>query len=97
MLVVTVDANFLPEKLGEGLAACRIARNASVIEPGCTRYDFFQNPDDTAKIVLIEEWASQENLDFHHQQAGFKKFIADLPNFLQGPPTVKVFEATLLG
>ena len=34
-------------------------------EEGCIRYDYSQDLEDPAAFVLVENWASQEDLDRH--------------------------------
>ena len=42
-------------------------------EPGSDRFEWYQHPDDPLKVVVMEEWATQEALDEHmahdHTQA----------------------------
>lgn len=95
MVVLTAYAQFVPEKLDSGLAACRTVRTASVKEPGCERYDFFQSPDDPCKVVFVEEWTTMADLETHFEQDAFKTFFLTIADMLVAQPEVRIFEATL--
>jgi quinol monooxygenase YgiN len=97
MVVLTAYVSILPDKISGALEACRRVRQPSLMEPDCERYDFFQSPDDPARIVFVEEWTSMQHLEAHFEQTHFKEFTAALPDFLQGPPDIRIFDATLRG
>jgi quinol monooxygenase YgiN len=95
MIVLTAYVSVLPDKIPDALEACRKVRQPSLDEMGCERYDFFQSPDDPTGIVFVEEWTSKSQLDTHFEQAAFKEFFATLSPYLQRPPDIRIFEATL--
>ena len=97
MVLLTAYVALLPDKIEAALEACRTVRGHSVLEPGCERYDFFQSPDDETKVVFVEEWSSKADLDVHFQQAPFLEFMAAMGGFLQGPPSIRSFESSLIG
>lgn len=97
MTVLTAYVSFLPDKVDAGLQACRSVREASVKEPGCERYDFFQSPEDATKIVFVEEWTTRADLDLHFQQPAFLEFVETLQTLLKSPPEIRIFEASLEG
>jgi len=95
MVLLTAYATILPDKVDTALEACRVVRGHSVQEPGCERYDFFQSPDDPAKIVFVEEWSTKSALDVHFQQPAFNEFFAALGPCLASQPEIRIFESTL--
>lgn len=97
MIVLTAYVSLLPDRIESALDACRTVREHSVKEPGCDRYDFYQNPDDPTKLVFVEEWTSMAALDLHFDQDAFKQFFASMGELMVGPPDLRIFEATLLG
>lgn len=93
--MLTAYVSLLPDRVEDALAACRVVRGLSQKEPGCERYDFFQSPDDVARIVFVEEWTTRHDLEVHFQQAAFKEFFATMQPLMSGPPEIRIFESTL--
>ncbi len=44
-------------------------------EKGCIMYDLYQNQEDPNNLILIEKWATQEDLDNHSNSDHFKQYI----------------------
>jgi (4S)-4-hydroxy-5-phosphonooxypentane-2,3-dione isomerase len=47
----------------------------SLTEPGCLRYDVLQDRTDPQTICLYEVFRSEADLDFHHQQDYYKRWM----------------------
>jgi len=93
MIVLTAYAQV---KTGQGVAAlqaCEVVRQASVLEPGCHRYDYYVSPRDENQIVFVEEWSSLEDLQTHFQQQAFLSFMAAMGDLLQGEAEIRIFDA----
>lgn len=45
-------------------------------EPGCIKYDCYQDTKNPLAFTFIEHWASQEALDVHGQAAALQKWRA---------------------
>ena len=97
MIVLTVYVTLKPETIDPAIDACRIVRSHSITEHGCERYDFYQSPDDKAKVVFVEEWSSKADLELHFQQKAFQEFVATMTPFYQSPSEIRIFESSLLG
>ena len=95
MVLLTAYCYLQPDKVVAALEACRTVRSQSVHEAGCERYDFFQSPDDSSKLVFVEEWTTKADLDLHFQQPWFLQFMAAVTECLASPPDIRIFEATL--
>ncbi len=93
MIVLTAYVNVKPGHASAALAACEIVRQASVLEPGCDRYDYFVSPRDENKIVFVEEWSSLEALQIHFQQAAFIDFMGAMGDLIEGQAEINIFEA----
>lgn len=64
-LILTITA--IPGK-GSELAQEYKARCAAVMkEPGCEQYEVFQSIVDPDKLVLLERWTEQTDLELHAQ------------------------------
>jgi quinol monooxygenase YgiN len=96
MIVLTAYVSLLPDHVDAAITACRTVRAASLTEPGCERYDFFQSPDDATKLVFVEEWTTRADLDTHFEQAAFNDFFAEMGNYMSNPPDLRIFDATLM-
>lgn len=95
MIVLHAYATVNTGHVDAAIDACRKVRAASVLEPGCERYDFFQSPDNPSLIVFVEEWTSIGHLETHFQQPAFNEFMAAMNTMLTGPAEIRIFEATL--
>lgn len=96
MIVLTAYVSLQTDKIDLALNACRTVRAASLTEPGCERYDFFQSPDDATKLVFVEEWSTKQDLDTHFEQAAFNDFFAEMGGYMTSPPDLRIFDSTLM-
>lgn len=60
-------------------------------DKGCEMYDLFRSVDDETKFVLVESWASQEDLDAHGKSPAMAEMNKIGP-FLDGRPTLYRYE-----
>lgn len=95
MIVLTAYATVKPENIEQALESCRTVREASLVEPGCERYDFFVSPDDHSKLVFVEEWTSREHLATHFEQPAFNNFMESMGPLISDPSEIRIFEANL--
>ena len=96
MIVVNVYVSLHSDHVDAALDACRTVRAASLTEPGCERYNFFQSPDDATKLAFVEEWTTRADLDTHFEQMAFKDFFAEMGNYMVNPPDLRIFDASLM-
>lgn len=90
---MTAYVNLKDDKIAEGIAACEIVRAASILEPGCEVYDFFQSPRNPKEVVFVEEWTTLADLHTHFEQAAFLDFKAKMDDLVETPTVLKIFEA----
>lgn len=65
----------------------RLARHAATslaAEPGCLRFDVFQERDDPALFLLIEEYADEAALAAHREAPHYLAFRADVADWVSG-------------
>jgi quinol monooxygenase YgiN len=60
-----VTIQVAPGRTADFAAAFRTLQTTTVQEEGCEQYELFQSFDDPDKVVLLERWANQEQLDRH--------------------------------
>jgi quinol monooxygenase YgiN len=72
--------------------ALRELAGPSRAEAGCIRYDICRAKDDGTKLIVLEEWASQEALDAHMQTPHFKAFVERIASALADAPKLEFIE-----
>lgn len=73
-LIVTVTA--APGK-GSELSQAYAARCAEVVkEPGCEQYEIFQSIANPDRLVLLERWTEQADLERHAQLSSTRPALA---------------------
>jgi len=87
-LVVTITAT--PGK-GSELAQAYEARCAEVMrEPGCEQFEVFQSVVNPDKLVLLERWVEQADLDVHARLNSARHPL--LPELRAGSPEREDYE-----
>jgi len=71
MHVTLVHVSVKDEHIADFIAATRRNHEASVNEPGNRRFDVLQSPDDPARFVLYEAYASAADAAAHKQTAHY--------------------------
>jgi len=54
-------------------------------EPGCLRYDLFQQPGQPGQFLFIEQWRAADDLERHLQQPHIQAFIQKSGDLLAEP------------
>jgi quinol monooxygenase YgiN len=62
-------------------------------EPGCLRYDLFQNAGQPEEFLFIEQWRTAGDLERHLQQPHIQSFIRISGDLLAGPMQVAQWQA----
>ncbi len=57
------------------LATAKILVDASRAEAGCISYGLYEDADDCAELIFIEEWASDEAIEEHCDSEHFQTAI----------------------
>ncbi|MBL0167763.1 MAG: antibiotic biosynthesis monooxygenase [Propionivibrio sp.] len=71
MHVTLVHVRVRPEDIDAFIAATRANHEASVTEPGNRRFDVLQAPDDPARFILYEAYASTADAAAHKETAHY--------------------------
>ena len=71
MHVTLVHVRVRPEDVDAFIAATRANHQASVIEPGNRRFDVLQAPDDPARFILYEAYATAADAAAHKETAHY--------------------------
>jgi quinol monooxygenase YgiN len=86
---IDLVATFIPNE-GEFFRvklALEIAIDEVVKEPGCIRYELTEATEE--KLVLTEQWASEEDLDKHSKGTAVQDLNESLSALLAEPVTVE--------
>ncbi|MBK7423113.1 MAG: antibiotic biosynthesis monooxygenase [Propionivibrio sp.] len=81
MHVTLVHVRVRPEDIDAFIAATRANHQASVTEPGNRRFDVLQAPDDPARFILYEAYASAADAAAHKETAHYlawREAVADM-------------------
>jgi len=81
MHVTLVHVRVKPEAVDAFIAATRANHEASIREPGNRRFDVLQAPDDPARFILYEAYASAEDAAAHKTTAHYlawREAVADM-------------------
>lgn len=63
-----------PDKIQEMLPIFEAVVTGSQEEEGCISYNLYQDIADSTKFTILEEWKSQEAINFHNNTEHFKTF-----------------------
>lgn len=90
---LTVQLNVQEGKAAEFEAAAGPAlARVRAEDKGCEMYDLFKSVDDDSRFVIVESWASQEDLDAHMTSPAMGDVGKALGSFMGGAPTMHKYE-----
>lgn len=67
----------------------------SLEQRGCLFYDLYQCADDPCELVIVDGWASPEDLDRHANSSHVQETVSKLAPLLDKPAQVKVYRKLL--
>ena len=85
MHVTLVHVQVKPAHIDAFIAACQDNHTASIREPGNLRFDVLQAPDDPARFVLYEAYASAEAAAAHKQTAHYLRWRDTVADWMAAP------------
>jgi len=85
MVTVVAQSQFKKERLDEVLAIYQGLVFQTRKEPGCRRYELFQNQADPTRLTMIEEWEDDAALQTHLTSPGFHALVGQLKAFASAP------------
>jgi len=88
--IARIDAK--PGQEGLVSAALRELAGPSRAEAGCLQYVPCRSREDATKLLVLEEWESQEALDAHMETPHFHAFLVAAGEALAGPPQLEFVE-----
>ncbi|HJZ04526.1 MAG TPA: putative quinol monooxygenase [Patescibacteria group bacterium] len=89
MIITTLRIKVRPEKRDEFLKTVRGILEPTRVEPGCIRYQFYQDIENENAFILVEEWETKEDLDRNIHRENYKRLMV-LMDLLSEPPEIKI-------
>lgn len=88
--IVTVIATFVPKKsrVKDFVDLMRSMVESSRAEPGCLRYDFYE--DGEGRFFMLEEYRDQAAVNAHRESVHYKEYRSKVPEMLAAPIAVTV-------
>jgi quinol monooxygenase YgiN len=89
---LTVQLQIQKGKNDDFEAACAAGIAAvKKTDKGCEMYDLYRSLDDDTRYVMVESWASAEDLAAHGKSPAMAEMAA-MGGFLAGAPTMHQYE-----
>lgn len=86
----------LPIKSGEAenfeKAAGPALARVKAEDKGCEMYDLFRSVDDDTRYVMVESWASAEDLEAHKTSPAMGEIGKAIGGFIAGAPVMHQYE-----
>jgi quinol monooxygenase YgiN len=89
MIVVAGSVTIRHERREEAVRAALTMAKATQAEPGCLAYRFSADLADPDRILVFEEWESEEALERHFQTEHMRVFRARVAELVAAPPSIK--------
>jgi quinol monooxygenase YgiN len=89
MIIVRTTLNVFPEKQLEVIQTLLSLIEPVVREPGCNSCCAFCDISDSHRLILLEEWETQKDLDHHIQSYRFGVLLGTR-SLLCEPPQIQI-------
>lgn len=88
---VVATFNVKPQHLEKGKSLILGFVEPSLTQEGCLFYDAYQSNEDPAEFVIVDGWATQEDLDNHAASEHVAQTVEQLSPLLARPASVKTY------
>ncbi len=95
MIKVVAKNNIQEDKLEEIMGLYKELIEATVKEPGCIKYELYQDINDTRTITMIEEWESLEALAEHEKTEHFVRIFPLLKDLVTDESDFRIYKKLL--
>ena len=85
MHVTIVHVHVKNENIDDFIEACRKNHEASIKEPGNLRFDVLQSPDDLARFILYEAYASKDDAAAHKNTSHYLEWRESVADWMASP------------
>lgn len=92
-MIKVVAKNYIQEgKFDEILKLYKELVGKTVIEPGCIKYELYQDINDPGVLTMIEEWESLEALDAHEKTEHFIRIFPMLKDLVTNESDFRIYK-----
>ncbi len=95
MYIASIRFTIKKDKLVDFTASAAALTVATRRLAGCRHYHFYNEPEDSTRFLLYEEWGDKENFEKYKNSDLFKTSSKELFDYMEGPPSTKYFTATI--
>jgi quinol monooxygenase YgiN len=92
MIVIAAKMIGKPERRADILRLVATVAQPSRAEAGCITYNFYERQPPASEFLFFEEWADQAAVDSHLKTPYFQEFMKQIPELIQGPPKIRLYE-----
>jgi quinol monooxygenase YgiN len=92
MIVIAAKMIGKPERKADILRLVAMVAKPSRAEAGCIAYNFYEKQPPASEFLFFEEWADQAAVDAHLKTPYFQEFMKQIPELIQGPPNIRMYE-----
>lgn len=89
MIIVILKMVVRPEKKEDLIEIIRGILEPTRVEKGCLDYHLYQDFEDTNAFVVLEQWATQQDLERFVRSNNYRQLLAAM-DLLAEPPEVKI-------
>lgn len=96
-VTVVITCSIKPEQLGFAMRELEaVIRQVMAHEPACRGIRVHQDPKNPRRLLIVEQWASEEEFSGPHmQQPHMQAFMKTAETFLDGPAEFGFWHETL--
>lgn len=95
-MIKIVAKNYIQEgKFDEIMELYKELVEKTVLEPGCVKYELFQDINDPRVLTMIEEWESMGALDAHEKTEHFVRIFPLLKGLVTGESDFHIYNKLL--
>lgn len=95
-MIKIVAKNYIQEgKFDQILELYKELVEKTVLEPGCIKYELYQDINDPGVLTMIEEWESIEALDAHEKTEHFIRIFPKLKDLVTNESDFRIYKKLL--
>lgn len=92
-MIKVVAKNYIQEgKLEEILELYKELVEKTIVEPGCIKYELYQDINNPRILTMIEEWESIEALDSHEKTEHFARIFPMLKDLVTDESDFRIYK-----
>lgn len=92
MIKVVAKNVILKDKVEKVLDLCKELIEETLKEKGCINYALYQDNQDDRILTMIEEWASEEDLDNHLNSDHFTRIVPRFGEMLAKETEMNIYK-----